>query len=142
MPASALRETRGLWLEGLFVSLASGKRRMLHCNIAPAMNISPSLQLDLEDLLADLHHARRSGDLGRMALLCYCEVRRWARKAGQADLAAVSAAMITGSPHASRQAFLADIDKLVQRLEVLQGAAAAPAPPPVAPTLTPAPAAG
>lgn len=110
---------------------------MLHCNILFAMNISPSLQLDLEDLLADLHHARRSGDLGRMALLCYCEVRRWARKAGQADLAAVSAAMITGSPHASRQAFLEDMDKLVQQLEALQPAAARPA----APQRTQAPAA-
>jgi hypothetical protein len=110
---------------------------MLHCNIASIMNISPSLQLDLEDLLADLQHARRSGDLGRMALLCYCEVRRWARKAGQADLAAVSAAMITGSPHASRQAFLDDMDKLVQRLEALQPAAGLPA----MPKLTPVPAA-
>jgi hypothetical protein len=89
---------------------------MLHCN----MNTSPSLQLDLEDLLADLQHARRSGDLGRMALLCYCEVRRWARKAGQAELAELSAAMITGSPHGSREAFLADMDGLVRRLELLQ----------------------
>jgi hypothetical protein len=106
---------------------------MLRCN----MNISPGLQLDLEDLLADLHHARRSGDLGRMALLCYCEVRRWARKAGQAELAALSSAMITGSPHASRQAFLEDMDKLVQRLEALQPAIALP----VRPRPTPAPAA-
>jgi hypothetical protein len=89
---------------------------MLHCN----MNISPSLQLDLEDLLADLQHARRSGDLGRMALLCYCEVRRWARKAGQTELAELSAAMITGSPHGSREAFLADMDRLVRKLEALQ----------------------
>jgi hypothetical protein len=89
---------------------------MLHCN----MNSSHSLQLDLEDLLADLQHARRSGDLGRMALLCYCEVRRWARKAGQTDLAELSAAMITGSPHGSREAFLADMDGLVRRLEALQ----------------------
>jgi len=89
---------------------------MLHCN----MNIPPSLQLDLEDLLADLQHARRSGDLGRMALLCYCEVRRWARKAGQTELAELSAAMITGSPHGSREAFLEDMDGLASRLEALQ----------------------
>jgi hypothetical protein len=89
---------------------------MLHCN----MKTAPSLQLDLEDLLADLQHARRSGDLGRMALLCYCEVRRWARKAGQAELAELSAAMITGSPHGSREAFLEDMDGLVHRLETLQ----------------------
>jgi hypothetical protein len=103
------------------------------------MSTSQSLQLDLEDLLADLRHARRSGDMGRMALLCYCEVRRWARKAGHADLAAVSAAMITGSPHASRQAFLDDMDKLVQRLEALQAAAAPSA---VTTQLRPLPAAG
>jgi GMP synthase-like glutamine amidotransferase len=101
------------------------------------MNISPSLQLDLEDLLADLRHARRSGDLGRMALLCYCEVRRWARKAGQSELAAVSAAMVTGSPHASRQAFLEDMDKLEQRLQALQ-AASVPAAPAAEPRLAPA----
>jgi len=89
---------------------------MLRCNMSNA----PSLQLDLEDLLADLQHARRRGDLGRMALLCYCEVRRWARKAGQAELAELSAAMITGSPHGSREAFLDDIDGLVRRLEALQ----------------------
>jgi hypothetical protein len=89
---------------------------MLHCN----MKTAPSLQLDLEDLLADLQHARRSGDLGRMALLSYCEVRRWARKAGQAELAELSAAMITGSPHGSREAFLEDMDGLVRRLEALQ----------------------
>ena len=40
---------------------------MLHCN----MNTSPSIQLVLEDLLADLHHARRNTDLGRLALLAY-----------------------------------------------------------------------
>ena len=91
---------------------------MLHCN----MDTAPSLQLDLEDLLADLQHARHRGDLGRMALLCYCEVRRWARKAGQAELAELSAAMITGSPHGSLEAFLDDIDGLVRRLEALQRA--------------------
>lgn len=84
------------------------------------MNISTSLQLDLEDLLADLQHARRSGDLGRMALLCYCEVRRWARKAGQTELAELSAAMITSSPHGSREAFLEDMAGLVHRLQALQ----------------------
>jgi hypothetical protein len=90
---------------------------MLHCNMKP----STSLQLDLEDLLADLQHARRSGDLGRMALLCYCELRRWARKAGQVELAELSATMITASPHGSREAFLQDMDGLVRRLEALQG---------------------
>ncbi len=84
------------------------------------MKTSPSLQLELKDLLADLQHARRSGDLGRMALLCYCEVRRWARKAGQTELAGISAEMITGSPHSTREAFLSDMDRLLRRLETLQ----------------------
>lgn len=92
------------------------------------MNLSPSLQLDLEDLLADLRHARRNDDLGRLALLCYCEVRRWARKAGQAELAASSSALVTGSPHGSRQAFLEDMDGLIRRLEALQQHAADAAP--------------
>jgi hypothetical protein len=45
------------------------------------------LQLGLEDLLGDLRYARRRGDLGRLALLLYCDVRRWARLAGEEELA-------------------------------------------------------
>jgi phosphatidylserine decarboxylase len=86
---------------------------MLHRN----MNPSPSLQLSLEDLLADLGYARRRGDLGRLALIAYCEVRRWARQAGEAELAEHSAAMITESPHVSRQAFLQQVDGLIVELE-------------------------
>jgi hypothetical protein len=43
-----------------------------------------SLQFGLEDLLVDLRHARKPGVLGRLA---YCQVRRWARNAGNALLA-------------------------------------------------------
>jgi hypothetical protein len=86
---------------------------MLHCN----MNSSPSLQLSLEDLLADLGYARRRGDLGRLALIAYCEVRRWARQAGEEDLAEHSAAMITETPHANREAFLEQVDGLIHELE-------------------------
>jgi len=86
---------------------------MLHCNMKPASD----LQLGLEDLLADLHHARRSGDLGRLALVAYCEVRRWARKAGEHELAEHAAAMITATPHASRDAFLQQVDALIGELE-------------------------
>jgi hypothetical protein len=88
---------------------------MLHCN----MNAATSLLLDLEDLLADLRHARRTGDLGRLALLSYCEVRRWARKAGHDELAARTAAMVTAGPHGSRQAFLDEIDGLIASLQSL-----------------------
>lgn len=89
---------------------------MLHCN----MNTPTRLQLELEDLLADLRHARRSGDLGRLALLCYCEVRRWARHACEPDLAETAASMITASPHASRKTFLEGVDALIHGLESAQ----------------------
>ena len=99
---------------------------MLHCN----MPNSSHLQLGLEDLLAELHHARRRGDLGRLALIAYCEVRRWARQAGEVELAEHSSLMITGSPHGSREAFISAIDDLIHELELLvprfQSACAAP----------------
>lgn len=86
---------------------------MLHCNMKSAMN----LQLGLEDLLADLRHSRRQGDLGRLALISYCEVRRWAREAGEAELAELSSGLISSSPHASRETFLAHIDHVIFDLE-------------------------
>lgn len=76
-----------------------------------------SLQLGLEDLLGDLQFARRSGDLGRLALLAYCEVRRWARMAGEQALAEQSSRLINNSPHANREAFMADVDQLILGLE-------------------------
>ena len=75
------------------------------------------LQLGLEDLLGDMRHARRNGDLGRLALLSYCEVRRWARMAGDLGLAEHSSALITQGPHASREQFLAHVDGLIGELE-------------------------
>jgi hypothetical protein len=87
---------------------------MLHCNMNA--NNAP-LQLSLEDLLGDLQHARRSGDMGRLALLAYCEVRRWARQAGEHALAERSTALITQSPLASRDEFMAQVDALIEDLE-------------------------
>jgi hypothetical protein len=81
------------------------------------MTSATSLQLGLEDLLADLRHARKRDDLGRLALLAYCEVRRWARDAGDSVLADHASHLITGSPHVSREAFLAQIDALIHELE-------------------------
>jgi len=78
---------------------------------------SQHLQLGLEDLLGDLRYARRRGDLGRLALLAYCEVRRWARMAGYQRLAEHSSELITHAPHTSREAFLADVDNLIVELE-------------------------
>lgn len=78
---------------------------------------SQNLQLGLDDLLGDLRHARRSVDLSRLALLSYCEVRRWARMAGDEELAAQSSELITRTPHASREEFLAQVDELIVELE-------------------------
>lgn len=85
------------------------------------MNTAPeSLQLGLEDLLGDLQHARKSGDLGRLALLAYCEVRRWARVAGEQALAQQSAALINDLPHADRATFIAAVDALIDELELVR----------------------
>lgn len=87
---------------------------MLQCNMITS---TAPLQLGLEDLLGDLQHARRTGDMGRLALLAYCEVRRWARQAGEAELADRSTELITRHPHASRDQFMDQIDDLIEALE-------------------------
>lgn len=93
----------------------SPNRVMLHCN----MNTQTApLQLSLEDLLGDLKHARRSDDMSRLALLAYCEVRRWARQAGEHALAERSTELITQSPLASREAFMTQVDALIADLEL------------------------
>jgi hypothetical protein len=98
---------------------------MLHCN----MNTPNSIQLVLEDLLAELHHARRNKDLGRLALLAYCEVRSWARQAGKADIAEWATRMFTENPCVSKDEFLAKVDTLIAALERhAQSPAATPAP--------------
>lgn len=87
---------------------------MLHCN----MNASSlSLQNGLEDILGDLRFARRKGDLGRLALVAYCEVRRWARQAEAQELAIHSSALVSNFPHASRDDFLQAVDALIAELE-------------------------
>jgi len=86
---------------------------MLHCN----MDIPLSLPLGLDDLLADLQHARRCDALGRLAGLAYCDVRSWARRAGEADLVAHCSAIFTKHPHASREDFLAEVDHLIAELQ-------------------------
>ena len=89
---------------------------MLHCN----MNPHTTPQWVLDDLLADLRYARRGGDLGRLALIAYCEVRRWARQVGEFDVSKRSASMLTEEPYASREAFLAQVDSLICELEQAQ----------------------
>jgi len=84
------------------------------------MITSTSLQLGLDDLLADLVHARRHGELGRLALLAYCGVRGWARQAGEAAVAERSTTLFTEHPCISRDAFLAQMDGLIAELEQLR----------------------
>lgn len=79
----------------------------------PASN---PIQRCLEDLLDELQNARRADDLGRLALLSYCEIRRWARTAGEEALARQATLLITNSPMASRQAFLDEIDAMIAEL--------------------------
>lgn len=90
---------------------------MLHCN----MDIL-AVRLGLDDLIADLRHARRSDDLGRLALITYCEVRRWARSAGQPALASRVSRLVLESPMPSKDAFLDEVDDLIRTLERLQAA--------------------
>jgi hypothetical protein len=82
--------------------------------------------LNLDDVLGDLQHARRQGDLGRLALLAYCEVRRWARQAGEPGLAASSLALITDHPAPSRSEFLRRVDDLIRELEAVRQRLTAP----------------
>jgi hypothetical protein len=86
---------------------------MLRCN----MTASLSLQLGLDDLLADLQHARRCDELGRLALLAYCDVRGWARQAGEMGVAEHSTAIFTEHPHASKADFLEQVDHLIAELQ-------------------------
>ena len=91
---------------------------MLHCTMA---NSTAPLQLGLEDILGDMVHARRNGDMGRLALLAYCEVRRWARQAGENALAERSAALVTRSPQATREQFMLEVDELIGQLQLAHG---------------------
>ena len=86
---------------------------MLHCT----MNDSASARLALEDVLAALWHARRSGDIGRLAHLGDCEVQRWARARCDDVLAAHARALLTDSPYRTRQEFMFAIDQLIAEVE-------------------------
>jgi len=88
---------------------------MLHCNMNK--QLSPALHRDLEDVLGCLQHARRTGDLGRLALLTYWDVRKWARFAQREALAELAAEAIAPEPHASRADFLNRVDHVIAELE-------------------------
>ena len=91
---------------------------MLHCTM-PALP-SPNLRFELEDVLGELHYARRKGDLGRLALLTYCEVRRWARHAHADELAQHASDLVARHPHPSRDAFLTLVDEMIDELELIR----------------------
>ena len=75
--------------------------------------LSSGLTVALHDLLGDLRAARKHEDLGRLALLAYCDVRRWARQADQPKLAELSLALVTSCPFADRDSFLSQVDRLI-----------------------------
>ena len=54
---------------------------------------------------------------GTLALVAYCEVRRWARQAGEQALAEHSMQLVMQSPHESREQFLERVDALIDELE-------------------------
>jgi hypothetical protein len=69
--------------------------------------------LSLHDLVSDIELARRTGDLPRLILLCYCELRPWARWAHERQLAAHASALFSDCPHTDRESFLASVDNLL-----------------------------
>jgi len=79
--------------------------------------LSNNLLLGLDDLVADVTYARRHEDLGRLALLCYCELRPWARQAREERLAELAWALSTHAPPGSRSLFLQRVDVVIQELE-------------------------
>lgn len=88
---------------------------MLHCNMGSQFPLP--LRLNLEDILGSLQHARRTGELGRLLHLIYWDVRKWARWANRAALAARAADLINEQPYPSRSAFLAVVDDVITELE-------------------------
>jgi len=86
---------------------------MLHCN----MSDPGSVLLALEDLLAALWHARRSGDIARLAHVGYSEVQRWARARRDDALEARARALLTDCPYRNRDEFMFAIDRLIAEVE-------------------------
>jgi len=91
---------------------------MLRCTMIA--DLPTTERLDLEDVLANLRHARRNQDLGRLAHLAYWDVRRWARRAHRQALADRAADLIIRQPHQSRSAFLELVDDVIEELECIR----------------------
>ena len=75
------------------------------------------IQQALDDLLADLRGARQQEQLGRLALLAYCDVKRWARQAGKTDVADMALRMFAEQPCLSKDDFLQGMDRLITALQ-------------------------
>ena len=82
------------------------------------MNKSIATQLILEDLLADLNYARKHDQLGRLALLAFCELKGWARQAGKPEIADMAMRMFSENPCRSKGEFLQSIDRLIATLQL------------------------
>lgn len=82
------------------------------------MTHSPNIHLLLEDLLAELHFARKHDQLGRLALLAYCDVKGWARMASKQEVADTALRMFSEIPCTSKVDFLRSIDELIAMLEL------------------------
>jgi hypothetical protein len=50
-------------------------------------------------------------------LLCYCEIRHWARLAGEERLAELSCALIAEQPARDRKEFLGRVDDVISELQ-------------------------
>ena len=89
---------------------------MLHCSMNDE-SVTDQLRNRLEDLAAEIGVARKRLDLGHLAALCFCEVRPWARRAGEGTLADLSWRLSIQPLPLDRTAFLAQIDQLIEELE-------------------------
>jgi hypothetical protein len=83
-------------------------------------DLTPALRNSLEDVLGSLQHARRDGDIGRLALLTYWDVRSWARWAHRDALAGLASDLVIGEPQPSREVFLQLVDRVIVELERIQ----------------------
>ena len=81
------------------------------------MSDSLTSQFALQNLLEDLQIARENQQLGKLALLAYCDVKRWARQAGRTDVAEQAFRMFSERASISKDDFLREIDAMVGALQ-------------------------
>lgn len=79
--------------------------------------MSPDLRTRLEDMTGEMAYARRTSDLGRLALLCCCEIRHWAHRAGEERLAHLSCTLVNEGLARNREEFMDRVDDVISELE-------------------------